>query len=97
MNIIHELFYGNINPNGKLLRENESYQKAMSEVDLNEELLSKLLEGKEKKLLNEILNAYSVILGESTVAHFEIGFKLGARFAIEMTDEEIEICLRSSI
>ena len=69
----------------------------MQEVDRKEELLSKLLESKEKQLLNEILNAHGVIPGESTVAHFEMGFKLGARFAIEMTNEDIEIFLKSSI
>ncbi|WP_317855971.1 DUF6809 family protein [Chakrabartyella piscis] len=97
MKLIEELFYGNVNPNGKLLRENESYQTAMKDLDANEDLLSKLLEGKEKQLFHEILNAYSVILGETSVSHFEMGFKFGAKLAVEIMDEDIENCLRSMI
>ena len=94
MSLIEELYYGNICPNGKLMKHNETCQQALQTIAQNEEILSKLLTGKELQLFNEVLTDYSIVDGESNVYNFQMGFKLGARFAMEITDKEIENCLK---
>lgn len=93
MNIIEELYFGNIDPNMKQFIENDNFKKAMYTFIDNEDELTKLLEGKEKKLLLAILNAQSEINGATAVGSFVNGFKLGAKFALEIT-KDTSSCLR---
>lgn len=94
MKLIDELYYGNLCVNGKLMKHNKTCQQALQSVEQNEEILSKLLTGKELQLFNEVLTDYSIIDGESNVANFTTGFKLGVRLAMEIMDEDIEVCLK---
>lgn len=52
-------------------------------IDENEEILLKLLEGKERKLFLDLVNAQSEVDGNSAVENFMNGFKLGARIIVE--------------
>ena len=54
----------------------------------NEEKLIGLLEGQEKKLFLELANAQSEVNGITEVESFINGFRLGARIAIEVMNEE---------
>jgi hypothetical protein len=52
-----------------------------------------LLEGKEKKLLLDLVNAQSIVDGITAVDIFIKGFRLGDRIAIEVMSDE-DGCLR---
>ena len=93
MDLIEELYYGNIQPNLKKEISNESYDKAMQFVTANEDKLLNFLDGKEKDVFNQLLTSYATIHGESDVAHFKLGFRLGAKMALDTfaNDETLPI------
>ncbi len=87
MKVIEELFFGHICPNGKLMANNESYQEAIKVAIECEEKLMESLNDEQKSLLIKLQNAQSRMDGESTLEYYTEGFKLGARFGIEILDE----------
>ena len=91
--ILEELFYGNINPNEKQFIRNIDFDKAMQTLCDNEDKLTDLLDGKEKKLFLDLVNAQSIINGTTEVEGFINGFRLGARIALEIMNDE-DGCLR---
>lgn len=86
--MLEELYYGNINPNGQQFIRNTQFAKAMNVLSGNEDKLAGLLEGQEKKLVLELVNAQSEVNGVTAVESFINGFRLGARIAIEVMNEE---------
>jgi len=86
--MLEELYYGNINPNAKQFIRNTGYDKAMRTISESEDKLTELLAGKEKDLFLKMLNAYSEVDGTGNVEHFIEGFRLGARIAIEIMNED---------
>ncbi len=97
MKLITELYFNNIDPNGKGFESNDDYNNAMQVIGDNEEQLMKKLQGDEKKLFSQLMNAHMTVLGEGSVTNFELGFKLGARFATEILDEDIKCCLKDKV
>lgn len=93
MKLIEELYYGNLHPNGAI-QTNASYDTAMQTLGTNEELLCELLEGKEKKLFLDFVNAWSTVNGTDTVAHFTLGFQLGAKLIAETLGADFSHCVR---
>ena len=83
--LLEELYYGNINPNEKQFIKNTDFDKAMHALSQNEDKLTELLDGKEKKLFLEFVNAQSIINGTTSVESFINGFRLGARIALEIS------------
>ncbi len=84
--ILEELYYGNIDPNTKGVKAGSAYDKATRIASDNEEKLLMLLSRKEKDLLIDLLSAQSEILGITTMETFIEGFRLGAKFGIEITE-----------
>jgi len=80
---IEELFFGEIQPNVSDYGENPRVKKAERILCENEDVLLKLLNGKEKKLFVELVNAQGEVDGNRVMEHFVCGFKLGARIIIE--------------
>lgn len=91
--MLEELFYGNINPNEKQFIRNTAFDKAMQTLCDNEDKLTDLLDGKEKKLFMDLVNAQGIINGTTSVESFINGFRLGARIALEIMSDE-DGCLR---
>ncbi len=91
MKLITELYFNNIDPNGKGFECNNDYNHAMQVIGDNEERLMKVLTGEEKKLFSQLMNAHMTVLGEGSVTNFELGFKLGARFAVEVKATEASL------
>lgn len=88
MNIIEELYFGNINPNEKCFESNSKYAVLIKTISENEEklttYLSSLSESKEEHLLfSQLLNANSEVLRISELDKFIEGFQLGARFILD--------------
>ena len=83
MNILEELFYGNLNPNNQTFKHKSQYGKAMDVIARNEEILTEILEGKEKSRFLDFVNAYDEIMGITSVENFITGFMIGARFILD--------------
>ena len=84
MNIIEELYYGNLNPTEKYFNPSSEYGKNVKIISDNEEKLTAYLSAiptaeKEKHLLEQLINAQNEILFISEFERFKEGFKLGAR------------------
>ena len=91
--MLEEFYYGNINPNERVFIKDSIYSRAVQTLSENEEKLTELLEGKEKRMLLELINAQNIVDGTTAVESFIHGFRLGARIAIEIMNDE-DGCLR---
>ena len=81
--VLEDLYFGEIQPNVSGDDKNPLFQRNMQIVSENEEILMKLLDGKERKLFLEFINAQGIVDGSSAVHNFISGFKLGARAIAE--------------
>lgn len=79
-NIITELYYGNIDPQARGFKKDSYLQKQMSILSKSEAELTDKLDGEVKKAFLSFANASNIILGESELDSFIVGFRLGARF-----------------
>ena len=85
-NVISELYYGNIDPQARGFKNGSFLKKQMAVLSESEAILSESeatlterLTGEEKKAFLSFVNASDVILGESELDSFIVGFRLGAR------------------
>ena len=92
-NFIEDLFYNNINPQARMVRNGSDLQKQMAIlVDCEERLTSKLT-GEDKKAFLAFVNAVGEVQAESQLDSFIIGFRLGARFAFDtFVDSQAPYC-----
>ena len=79
-NILTELYYGNIDPQARGFKKDSYLQKQMGILSSCEETLTEKLTGDEKKAFLSFVNASNIVLGESELDSFLVGFRLGARF-----------------
>ena len=79
-NIITEMYCGNIALQARGFKEDSYLQKQMSILSSSEEALTVRLTGEEKKTFLSFVNASSIVLGESELDSFLVGFRLGAQF-----------------
>ena len=83
MNIIEELYHGNINPIEKEFKRDSSYAKFMKIFSENEHKLFAFFE--EHKEEKELFTAMcSALLDFGERERFIEGFRLGARFLLDM-------------
>lgn len=82
-NFIEELFYNNINPQARMIKNGSDLQKQMEILANCEEWLTSKLTDDDKKAFLAFANAVGEVKGESQLDSFIIGFRLGARFAFD--------------
>lgn len=80
---IEEFYYGNIEPQACNSELNKELKKLLSTLTEKEELLTSTLNGEEKDLFSEYVNAYNEFLAFSIADGFISGFRLGARFTYD--------------
>ena len=80
---IEEFYYGNPDPQARSTMQNETVQKQMEVLMLNEDYLTENLSGESKKRFLEFVNARGVVNGESNLDSFIMGFRLGANFTYD--------------
>lgn len=80
---IEEFYYGNIEPQACNSELNKELKKLLSTLTEKEELLTSTLNGEEKDLFSEYVNAYNEFVSLSIVDGFISGFRLGARFTYD--------------
>ena len=95
MNIIEELYCGNIQPNEKCFSPSSRYGEFVAIISENEAKLTMFLKAltnaeEEKHLLSQMMNAQSEINLFEGREKFIEGFRLGAKFMLDtfVVDEE---------
>ena len=83
LTIIEELFYNNIDPQARMVRNGSNLQKQMGLMSDYEEQLTRTLKDEERKLFLAFVNAVSEVQAESQLDSFMVGFRLGARFVFD--------------
>ena len=82
-NFIEELFYNNIDPQARMVRNGSNLQKQLGLLSDYEEQLTKTLKDEERKLFLAFVNSVSEVQAESQLDSFIIGFRLGAKFVFD--------------
>ena len=80
---IEEFYYGNIEPQACNSELNKELKRLLITLSEKEELLTSTLNGEEKDLFSEYVNAYNEFLAFSIADGFISGFRLGARFTYD--------------
>lgn len=87
--ILEDLYFGNIDMNTQGFNRNSDVAKAMDTLVKVEDRLTELLDGKEKQLFLDYVNAWSEVNAETAVGRFMFGFKVGARITAEALNSEL--------
>ena len=85
---LENLYFGKITPNEQDITPGSVLADAMGRAEQCEEKLTTLLEGEEKTLLLQLLNAETEINSTMALENFILGFRLGMRMTIEALDED---------
>ena len=85
---LENLYFGNITPNEQDITPGSVLANAIDRAEQCEEKLTTLLEGEEKTLLLQLLNAENEINSTMALENFVLGFRLGMRMTIEALDED---------
>lgn len=80
--MLEELYFGNLQPNGKI-KTDGIYQNHMATLCECEEKLSVLLSTEEKEIFHSYVNAWSAVNATDTVENYILGFQMGARIVSE--------------
>ena len=83
MDFIKEFYYGNIEPQTCTSKYNDAVSKELDVLSKAEEYLTTHLTGEDKDRFLDFANAWSVVLGESNLDSFVVGFRLGAKFTYD--------------
>ena len=84
MDILEDLWYGNITPTEySRIENNASYKEALSLVTQQQERLKTTLNDEQKDLFERLLTANEEFSNIIELDCFKVGFKLGTRFTIE--------------
>lgn len=84
MDILEDLWYGNIMPTEySRIENNASYKEALSLVTQQQERLRTTLNDEQKDLFERLLTANEEFSNIIELDCFKVGFKLGARLTIE--------------
>ncbi len=77
---IEQFYYGNIEPQERSTRMNDTVQKKLETMVNSEEIPSKTLTEELKKLFLTYADAWHEVNSESNLDSFIMGFRLGAAF-----------------
>ena len=92
-NFIEELFYHNIDPQTRMVRNGSNLQKQLGLLSDYEEQLTRMLKDDERKLFLAFVNTVSEVQAESQLDSFMVGFRLGARFVFDtFVDDAAPYC-----
>ncbi len=81
-NILSDLYFGELDVNSQPIRVSTQLHKATSVIESTENKLLALLEGKEKTLFLDYVNAWGEVHAETAFEKFTLGFKVGTRITV---------------
>ena len=90
MNIIEELWYGNISPCERDFKRGSKYSELLGYIVRHEEDLKKRLNDEEIEILEKFTECTNEMYAIAEREAFVRGFTLGARTIIEVMNSEIE-------
>ncbi len=90
MNIIEELWYGNINPCERDFKKGSKYSELLGYIVRHKEDLKKRLNDEEIDILEKFTECTNEMYDIAEREAFVRGFVLGARIIIEVMNTEIE-------
>ena len=90
MNIIEELWYGNISPCERDFKRGSKYSELLGYIVRHEEELKKRLNDEEIEILEKFTECTNEMYGIAEREAFVRGLVLGARIIIEVMNSEIE-------
>ncbi len=90
MNIIEELWYGNISPCERNFKKGSKYSELLGYIVRHEEDLKKRLNDEEIEILEKFTECTNEMYVIAEREAFVRGFTLGARIIIEVMNSEIE-------
>lgn len=85
---LREFYYGNINPSAMKINHGSTYEKTARGVCILEDKLRAVLDDESKALLDNLMKEQMNLDGLTAEENFIYGFRLGARFALEMMNED---------
>ncbi len=88
MEILEDLYYGNIAPFEQTVRRNKEYNKLMELLVRHERTLNAGLTDEQKGALKKYRDCQSELSGISEVDAFITGFELGVKLMLEVTGDE---------
>ena len=83
-NILSDLYHGELHPNERYYPDDSNVGVLLESFHEDEEWLSRMLDGKAKEYLLELVNAHDELIGAMTYDSFREGFVLGARLVMEV-------------
>lgn len=83
MNILEELYYGNVNPDTEYFDKQSQLGHAMKVLTSKEEELLSMLNNSEKEVFKKFQNAQATVTTLTEIRKFMSGFKLGAQIMLE--------------
>lgn len=90
MNVLEELWYGNISPCEMDFKRGSKYSELLGYIVRHEEDLQKRLNDEEKEILEKFTECTNEMCSIAEREAFVRGFTLGARIIIEVMTAEIE-------
>ena len=91
MQILEDLYLGDIRPNEPFFKRNSQYAKALDEVVKVGDTLTASLNEEEKKLFEDYMDAQREVTVLTDCETFCYAFKLGAKIMLDvLTDGEIK-------
>ena len=90
MNILEELWYGNIAPCERDFKKGSKYSELLGYIIRHEEDLQKRLNDEGKEILEKFTECMGEMYSIAEREAFVRGFTLGARIIIEVMNTEIE-------
>jgi hypothetical protein len=91
MQILEDLYVGDVRPNERFFKRNSQYAKALDEVAKVGDALTASLNEEEKKLFEDYMDAQREVTVLTDCETFCYAFKLGAKIMLDvLTDGEIK-------
>ena len=84
MGVINELWYGNIEPQGRSIPRNKEYKQLLKKICDYEEQFRGIFSPEQQKDFEDYENATISVTAISEEASFVEGFRLGAKMILEV-------------
>ena len=88
MNILEELYLGNIDPQKRTREYEKEYNTLLGYADRHESVLRATLTEQQNETLQKLIDCYDEMCSIGEINAFINGFKLAAQIMIEITKKE---------
>ena len=90
MNILEDLYYGNINPCEREFKKGSTYSQLLGYIVRHQQDLQKRMNDEEKEIFEKFTECNNEMHSMTEREAFVSGFTLGARIIIEVMNTELE-------